>query len=118
MKVKGFGKNYFSLSAICATTNSITLHTSASRYTHRSRNLSMYATTEEEDDPLDELELLQHEEGLSPSSSCHCNCFFKRLFYTLTQIFRHHPQTYFIFHKRHTGIAPPLITPPSYYLNF
>ena len=105
---KGFGKNYFSLSAICAYANSIVLHAQCSSLTHTSTNLS-FETHEEDDDPLAELDILVLESSkLVKSSSCHCNCFFKNLLYTLNQFFKFHPQTFFIFSKTHTGISPPL----------
>ncbi|HIC43341.1 MAG TPA: hypothetical protein EYO73_03335 [Sulfurimonas sp.] len=53
---KGFGKNYFSLSAICAYSNGVVLQAQVSSYTHLSRNLSF--ETLEEEEPLEELELL------------------------------------------------------------
>jgi hypothetical protein len=107
-KPKGFGKNYFTLSAICAYSASSTLTSQTTAFVHSTR-YSGIEMTQEEDDPLDELECLQESSLSTQTSSCHCNCFFKRLVYILAQIFKHHPQTYFIFHKRHTGIAPPHI---------
>jgi len=104
---KGFGKNYFSLSAICAYSSSVQLRAQCSAFTHASRNLS-FETLEDEDIPLEELDLLVQESSLkTKSSSCHCNCFFKNRLYTLCQIFKFHIQTFFIFFKTRTGIAPP-----------
>jgi len=105
---KGFGKNYFSLSAICAYSNGVLLQAQCSSFTHLSRNLS-YESLEEEDLPLEELEALLLETTVKISnSSCHCNCFFKNLLYTLTQLFKFYPQTFFIFLKTRSGTAPPL----------
>ena len=93
---KGFGKNYFSLSAICAYSNGVVLQAQVSSYTHLSRNLS-FETLEEEETPLEELEVLLLETTTKQkTSSCHCNCFFKNLLYTLSQYFKFHPQTFFI----------------------
>jgi len=104
---KGFGKNYFSLSAICAHSSSAKLHAQCSAFTHISRNTS-FANLEEEDDPLLELEMLiQENEFLSISSSCHCNCIFKNRLYTLLQYFKFIQQTFFIFNKNRSGISPP-----------
>ena len=112
---KGFGKNYFSLSAICATSNDVSLQAQCSSFTHISRNFS-FETLEEEDDPLEELETLLLETTTKiKTSSCHCNCFFKNLLYTLSQRFKFHPQTFFIFFKTRSGIAPPFL--PLYNLN-
>jgi len=105
---KGFGKNYFSLSAICAYSCGVSLQAQCSSFTHISRNLS-FETLEEEDEPLLELEALLLKSTPTPKSSTrHCNCFFKNLFCTLTQLFKLFPQTFVIFFKTHSGIAPPL----------
>jgi len=106
---KGFAKNYFSLSAICAYSNGVMMHAQCSSFTHVSLNLS-FETLEEEDDPLEELEALILESFPQPkSSSCHCNCFFKNRLYTLFQFFKFLQQTFFIFFKTRSGISPPLI---------
>ncbi len=105
---KGFGKNYFSLSAICAYSSSVSLLAQCTAFTHASFNLS-FETLEEEDEPLEELELLCESNSLlAVSSSCHCNCFFKNRLYTLCQVFKYLPQTFFIFFTNRSGIAPPL----------
>ena len=104
---KGFGKNYFSLSAICAYSSAATMHSQCTAMTQSSRNFS-FERLEEEDEPIEELELLQESTFTQPSSSCHCNCYFKRLLYRLTQIFKFHSQTFFIFIKNRSGLAPPL----------
>jgi len=104
---KGFGKNYFSLSAICAYSSGVALQAQCSSFTQLSRNLT-FESLEEEDEPLEELEALIQESATQPkSSSCHCNCFFKNRLYTLSQFFKFHPQTFFIFFKTRSGISPP-----------
>ncbi|PHR55503.1 MAG: TonB-dependent receptor [Arcobacter sp.] len=116
---KGFGKNYFSLSAICAYSNGVTLQAQCSSFIHLSLNLS-FETLEEETAPLEELEILLLETSTKiKTSSCHCNCFFKNLLYTLVQLFKFHPQTFFIFFKTRSGISPPLLrfTLINYILN-
>jgi len=106
---KGFAKNYFSLSAICAYSSASILHAQCSSYTQSSRNLS-FEVLDDEDDPLDELELLLQESSSQPKrSACHCNCHFKNLLYTLIQLFKFYPQTFFIHFKTRSGIAPPLL---------
>ena len=104
---KGFGKNYFSLSAICAYSSATVLHAQCTALTQSSRNFS-FETLEEEDDPLEELELLESSAVTPVTSSCHCNCFFKRRLYILTQLFKFHPQTFFIYLKTRSGISPPI----------
>ena len=107
---KGFGKNYFSLSAICAYSSNTVLHAQCSAFTQSSRNL-ISETQDEEDDPLEELELLiQESSAFTPSSSCHCNCYFKKRLYTLIQLLKILPQTFFIYRKTRSGISPPNIT--------
>lgn len=103
---KGFGKNYFSLSAICAYSSAAVLHAQCTSFTQSSRNIS-FETLEEEDDPLEELELLQTSSFTSKTSSCHCNCYFKRLVYTLTQFLKFQIQTFFIYLNTRSGISPP-----------
>ncbi len=105
---KGFGKNYFSLSAICAYSTAAVLHAQCTSFTQASRNFS-FETLKEEDDPLEELELLQESAYTLNTSSCHCNCYFKRLLYRLTQLFKFQPQTFFIYLKTRSGISPPCI---------
>ncbi len=105
---KGFAKNYFSLSAICAYSSASVLHSLCTSLTHSSRNIS-FEVNEEEQDPLEELDILIQESSLDETSSlAHCNCYFKQRLYTLKQYFKFHPLTFFIYHKTHSGIAPPL----------
>jgi len=106
---KGFAKNYFSLSAICAYSCASVLHAQCSAYTQSSHNLS-FELLDDEDDPLEELELLVQESLSKPKrSACHCNCHFKNLLYTLIQLFKFYPQTFFIYSKNRSGISPPSI---------
>ena len=108
---KGFGRNYFSLSAICAYSSASVLHAQCTSFTHSSRNFSFDTLEEEEEDPLEELALLEQSAFVPASSSCHCNCYFKRLLYILTQLFKFHPLTFFIYRTNRSGIAPPFIFP-------
>lgn len=103
---KGFGKNYFSLSAICAYSSAAVLHAQCTSFTQSSRNIS-FEMPEEEEDPLEELELLQCSTVRPKSSSCHCNCYFKRLLYILTQFLKFQKQTFFIYRNTRSGISPP-----------
>jgi len=113
-KPKGFAKNYFSLTAICATSSATTLHSLCTSFTQVSRNIS-FITEEEEENPLEESDLLLQESSLQEtSSSAHCNCHFKQVIYALKQYFKFHPLTFFIYHKTRSGIAPPLKLHTSY----
>lgn len=111
---KGFGKNYFSLSAICAYSSATVLHAQCTAVIQCSRNF-VCEVLDEEDDPLDELELLQQTPLTTKASACHCNCHFKQRLYRLTQFFKFLPQTFFIYIKNRSGLAPPLsvINPQS-----
>jgi len=84
------------------------LHAQCSSYTQSSRNIS-FQILDEADDPLEELDLLIQESSTKlKTSACHCNCHFKNLLYTLTQLFKFYPQTFFIYPKNRSGIAPPI----------
>jgi hypothetical protein len=107
---KGFGKNYFSLSAICAYSSATVLHAQCTSLTHTSRNYNA-ETLDEEEELLEDLDILDSSFVQEKSSSCHCNCFFKRRLYTLKQFFKFFPQTFFIFNKNRTGISPPYLCP-------
>lgn len=101
---RGFGKNYFSLTAITATVNQLSLNANATRVQKFHTPLSFEGSEEE---VLEELEL---EESCTLQLSlkpCHCNChFIKRTRKTL----RNHPrQNLFIDYHRtiNSTISPP-----------
>lgn len=102
---KGFGKNYFSLTAICAYSSAQNLTSQTTALTQCSRNFGT-VFTEEEEELLDELECDPGTILQTPSSS-HCNCHFKRKLYQLAQRFKYQTQTFFIYLKTRSGIAPP-----------
>ncbi|AXK49455.1 hypothetical protein CRU87_06315 [Aliarcobacter trophiarum LMG 25534] len=112
MKVKGFGKKYFTLASIQAySTNSTLQNISIAFKNHLDKKLKL-SKEKEEDEPPKELELL-----LSCSSivnkPCHCNCFFKRKSALAVRLFKYIPRcpfycTFFAF--RRTGVHPPLIS--------
>ena len=100
----GFGKNYFSLTAITATVNQIALHANSSRVQKFHTPLSFEVSEEE---VLEELEL---EEAILSQTSfkpCHCNCYFKK--YTKKTL-KHHPRQnlHINYHKTlNNSISPP-----------
>jgi len=106
---KGFAKNYFSLSAICAYSSASILHSLSTSFVHSSRNFS-FETSDELEEELDEIEVLEVTPLFIKSTACHCNCYFKQLLYTLIQLFKYFPQTFFIFNLTRTGISPPALT--------
>ena len=71
---RGFGKNYFSLNAITATVNQVSLSKEVSRVQNFHTHRVLFEQEEEELEELEELVLCQ---TLQFSlKSCHCNCFF------------------------------------------
>jgi len=74
---KGFGKNYFSLTAIQATSNAVTLAQTSVRV--RSSHLYSCVHFEEDEceEELDELLCIEPSETSSHSAS-HCNCHYRR----------------------------------------
>lgn len=103
---KGFGKNYFSLSAITATTNHVTMHAQTSRTQqfhtihHSSEELEALA----EDEELTTLLANTLELSLKP---CHCNCYFNK---RTKKAIKLHPKQKFqphIFVSLNTSVSPP-----------
>ncbi len=111
MKIlKGFGKNYFTLSAILASSVEQKLQSQVSSiFSLLCKNISQEEKELEEEEPSCELLLNTSTFKLKP---CHCNCFFN-LKTRLTLLSYHYiPRcpyytTYFAF--RRTGVHPPLL---------
>ncbi len=106
---RGFGKNYFHLSAILAYSVSGRLESQvASAQEHFFSKLS--CDEQEEESPPDDLlatTLLQSDKP------CHCNCFFKirvRLILLLNHFIPRCPYYTVCFAFRRTGVHPPLFT--------
>jgi len=104
---RGFGKNYFSLSAITATVNQITLHQEVSRVQNFHFQNGSIEKDEEELEELEELTLCQTQE-LS-QNSCHCNCFFKSLTRKTLQLFTYEKKYDNYYILLNTDISPPKI---------
>jgi hypothetical protein len=102
---RGFGKNYFTLRAITATTNQVSLHAQCSRV--QSFHMTHFASKELEADPPQE-ELATTALVLELSSKpCQCNCFYKkrtRKTLKLHALQKAKPQ---IFVTLNTSISPP-----------
>ncbi len=111
MKIlKGFGKNYFTLSAILASSVEQKLQSQVSSiFSLLHKNISQEEKELEEEEPPCELLLATSTFKLKP---CHCNCFYN-LKTRLTLLSHHYiPRcpyytTYFAF--RRTGVHPPLL---------
>jgi hypothetical protein len=107
---RGFGKNYFSLSAIAATVNAVTLHQESSRV----QNFYLFgAALSGEAEELDEL-LEEEPIGDCPLQlslkGCHCNCFFFQKTRKSLKLFSLKLQDIYLFLTLFLGIAPPLST--------
>lgn len=108
---KGFGKNYFTFSAMLAHTVENSLQAQLSCF-----NLLTHHQAAQEDDSLEEdppVELLA-DLPLVSAKPCHCNCFYKlhtRLILLCNTFIARCPYytTYFAF--RRTGVHPPLSYP-------
>jgi hypothetical protein len=107
MRPRGFGKNYFRLSAILAYSVMPKLQSQvSSAQEHFFAKLSSDA--QEEESPPDELlttTLLQSDKP------CHCNCFFKiriRLILLLNHFIPRCPYYTVCFAFRRSGVHPPL----------
>ncbi len=106
---KGFGKTYFSLSAILAYSVASTMHSQISAFT--SSICHIYSNEEEEledDDPPYKLLELHHFHN--DFKACQCSCFFNHLAHIMLHIHHYIPRcpyytTYFAF--RRTGVHPP-----------
>ncbi|MCX6052618.1 MAG: hypothetical protein NTZ60_08920 [Campylobacterales bacterium] len=105
---KGFGKNYFTLRAITATTNQITLSANASRVQH----FHMLHICSNELEALDEEEELSA--TLCPLSfsfkPCHCNCYFLRKTKKALQLFPNQNHFFNYFKSLNNSISPPFIS--------
>ena len=102
---RGFGKNYFSLNAITATVNQVTLHQELSRvqsfHTHR----ALFEQEEEDLEELEELAICQI--GQLSSKSCHCNCFFRLLTFKTLKLFTFAKKYLDYYNYLNTSISPP-----------
>lgn len=101
---RGFGKNYFSLRAITATVNQISLNANTSRV--QSFHMLTFQS--------DELEAEQEDEELAtlcpPQLSlkpCHCNCYFLKITRKTLKIF-YKQNLFFNYYKTlNNSISPP-----------
>ncbi len=112
MKVKGFGKKYFTLASIQAHSCAINLHRSfVACKSLITSNLKISKDEKEDAPPLFE-ELLLNSCNLQSNKPCHCDCIFGRKTALAVRLFRFIPRcpyytTYFAF--RRTGVHPPQI---------
>jgi len=104
--LRGFGKNYFTLSSILA-------HTVAHKLQAQIASAQTYLRLLKDKEPLedgDPPEELIKESTLKPVKPCHCNCYYKRKARLMLLLNHYIPRcpyynTYFAF--RRTGVHPP-----------
>jgi hypothetical protein len=108
---KGFGGKYFSLQAITATVNAITIQRNAVRtrncHTHR------FSPTDDsiDESPPDPNEFLL--EAIAPFApkvsrcQCHCNCFFRSHAKNALLLSALRPKLRFLFRHYFTDLSPP-----------
>ena len=102
---RGFGKNYFSLSAITATVNQVSLHQESSRVQNAHFIGAIYVDESEELEEFEELDILCPLQ-LSQKSS-HCNCFFKNLTYKTLKQFQKAKKSFKYQTSLNSDISPP-----------
>ena len=105
MRPRGFGKNYFTLRAITATVNQISLHANTSRV-QDFHMLHFQSDELEAEVQEDELAATLCPLELS-SKPCHCNCHFLKK--TQKILLLHPDQNYFFdyFKNLNNAISPP-----------
>lgn len=102
---KGFGKNYFTLRAITATVNQVTLHAQCSRV--QTFHIDNFYGDELEAEPEDE-ELTAIFGALEISSKpCQCNCFYKKRTRKAIKLHSKQKTKPQIFVTLNTSISPP-----------
>ncbi len=109
---RGFGKNYFSLNAITATVNQVTLCKEASRVQSFHLSATIYSEELENEEEFEELCILQMQQ-LS-LKSCHCNCFFRLLTRKTLKLFPSAKKYHNYYNYLNTSISPPLSNSTKY----
>lgn len=101
---RGFGKNYFTLSAITATVNQISISATASRV--QSFHMLNFERSELEAE-LEEDELLTLCSLQFSAKPCHCNCYFFKYTRKILRLFPN--QNFFLnyFKTLNNAISPP-----------
>jgi len=108
---KGFGGRYFSLLAITATVNAVTVHRNSVRTRNCHTRRFSHADDAIDESPPDDLDfLLEAIESFTPRVSrcqCHCNCFFRRQTARALFLSTLRPKLRFLFRYFHTDSSPP-----------
>ena len=107
--VRGFGKNYFTLAAIQATSNAVTLQKRRSAVLSATVAWCFFGSDREEDPPPEERPLCvcSDTKERDRSRPCHCNRFFRRLAWLLLHLSELHKRPLCRCRYTKTGLAPP-----------
>ncbi len=102
---KGFGKNYFTLNAITATVNQISIEATNTRV--QNFHISTFENDESEVEIAEELLTLLCPLQLS-TKACHCNCYFLNCTRKTLRIFNFQKLFFNYFKTLNNAISPPL----------
>jgi hypothetical protein len=106
---RGFAKNYFSLNAITATTNAVSLHQVAVRV-QKNHLIGLFYAKEEALQEEEEPEVGCFMQSLS-DKACHCNCFFLKMAKKSLLLFAHAKyDTFFTAVHYYMDSSPPFNT--------
>jgi hypothetical protein len=103
---RGFGKNYFSLNAITATVNAVTLQRESVRVQKFHTFGSFECDDAEEIEEFEELEAACLIQQVS-QKACHCNCFFLSKTKKVLRSFCTPKQNLHFYAILNTDISPP-----------
>lgn len=100
---KGFGKNYFTLRAITATVNQVSLNANTSRV----QNFHMLSFNSDELDESEEEELATLCTLELSQKPCHCNCHFLKYTRKTLKLYHSQKQDINYFKTLNNAISPP-----------
>lgn len=100
---KGFGRNYFTLNAITATSNQMSLHAIVSRV--HDFHLKQPTCDELEEEQDEELDLLEFQE--LNAKACHCNCHFLKCTKKALKLCHSQNKFFNYFKTLNNSISPP-----------
>ncbi|MDD5157907.1 hypothetical protein [Sulfurimonas sp.] len=103
---KGFGKNYFTLRAITATTNQVTLNANAARVEAFHMVGFFGGEQQEELEEEDIATLCTLELSKKP---CHCNCYYLKRTKKILQLFPSQKLDFYYFKSLKNAVSPPFL---------
>jgi len=105
---RGFAKNYFSLSSITATVNSVTMHQRATVVQDFHMHGASYPKEDDTSELSEELESPPCLEILTPTTGCHCNCFFLSYTKRILTLLDSAKKGIYYYRTINSSISPPL----------